>query len=439
MRVRIRAGGRFAFLMILIALVLGGCAGALTAAFPSYPPSATSSTAGGPVAEVPDEGQYDPATTTTVAPPEVVRIGALLPLTGDLAKQGAESLEGMRLAAEEINATGGIHSLGGARIELVQADSRGDPEVGTGEFNRLVAEQTVSAVAGAYQSSVALAVSLSAEELSVPFVVTTGAADEITEQGLEYTFRLCPKAEWYARDQVQFLTEGGLREEPITKVALLHEKGEFGTETAADQRKYLAEAGIEVVDEIAYPADQPNFHREIMQIKSGQAQALLTATYPDDAVLIADSAAKLHLDIPLLDAGGGTTDAGFLSRAGATSDLIITELEYCPGTSARQFEKDYAEVNGGIASAGALYSYQAVWLIANALERAASTEPERLRTALATTSMTRADHMVLPQRPLSFDQQGQNRGARLFQAQIQNLRYVPVWPAEYAQSAADLP
>jgi branched-chain amino acid transport system substrate-binding protein len=441
MRAQSRAGRSCAVsaLVVLLMLVpmLDGCAGGPSADSTTSIVSNTSTTVA-----VSTTSATDPsAATTSLAPvPEAVHIGALFPLTGDLATQGGECLDGMRLAIDEVNAAGGIRSLGGVRLELSQGDSQGDPENADKEFTRLATEEEAIAVVGAYQSAVALPAGETAEELQTPFVVSTGAANEITERDFRYTFRLCPKAVWYARDQVRFLSESALSgTEPITKVALLHEDGEFGSETAADQRKYLQEAGIEVVQEIEYPADQADFSQEVLQIKSGEGQAVLTATYLNDAVLIADSAKKLRLGIPVFDAGGGTTDADFLDRAGNTSESLITELEYCAGSSATQLEKRYAAAHGGKLPAAALYSYQAVWLIANALERAASTEHERLRAALATTAMVPEDHMVLPQRVLSFDEDGQNRGSRLFVAQIQDLKYVPVWPTEYAQDAVSLP
>ncbi|MBC7293629.1 MAG: hypothetical protein H5T84_05955 [Thermoleophilia bacterium] len=78
-------------------------------------------------------------------------------------------------------------------------------------------------------------------------------------------------------------------------------------------------------------------------------------------------------------------------------------------------------------------------MLANALERAASTKPEDLRLALATTALTSREHLVLPQSLLTFDEHGQNRQARLFVTQVQNSRLVPVWPSEYAQGAVQLP
>ncbi len=424
-------------IVLALALMLGGCASGSPADTGTTPAPATSAvSAASSVSTVASSG----TTTTSAVAPQVIRIGALFPLTGDLAKQGEECLEGMRLAVDEVNGAGGIHSLGGARVELAQGDSQGDSDKADAEFARLVTEDQVVAVVGAYQSSVALPAGKRAEDLKTPFVVSSGAADEITERGLAYTFRLCPKASWYARDQVRFIAAGGIpTTSPITKVALLHEDGEFGSETASEQRKYLDEAGIEVVDEIAYPVNQPDFSEQVLRIKSGDAQAVLAATYLNDAVLIADSAHKLRLAPPILDAGGGTADAEFLGRTGETSSSIITEFEYVPGSSAAQVEKAFADAHAGTVTAAALYSYQAVWLVANALERVASTEHERLRAALATTAMTPEDHMVLPQTTLSFDAEGQNRAARLFVAQIQNSKYVPVWPTEYAHASVVLP
>jgi branched-chain amino acid transport system substrate-binding protein len=441
MRLESGSGGWFVFPLVLILLtlvpMLGGCAGSSAVDSTSVGAPTTS---GAAVTSTTSDAAGSSTTVTSATAPQVVRVGALFPLTGELAKQGAECLEGMRLAVDEVNAAGGIKSLGGVRLELTPGDSQGEPSNAEKEFTRLVKDEGAVAVVGAYQSTVAIPAGKTAEDLKTPFVVSTGAANEITDQNLAYTFRLCPKASWYARDQVSFLSESGMPPgQPVTKVVLLHEDGAFGSETAADQRAYLKEAGIEVVDEITYPADQADLSEEIVRIKSEQAQAVLTATYLNDAVLIADGALRLHLRTPIIDAGGGTTDAEFLTRAGDSADSIMTELEYCAGTSAGPLEKAYSAAGGGTLSAAALYSYQAVWLLANALERAGSTDHDRLRAALATTAMVPADHMVLPQSVLSFDGTGQNRAARLFVAQIQASKYVPIWPAEYSQASVAMP
>lgn len=344
------------------------------------------------------------------------------------------------MAAREVNAAGGIHSMNGARLTLAVADTQGRPEVGETELERLVAQENVCAVVGGSQSTVVLPVTEAAERLKVPFVVSTAAADSITERGLKFTFRLCPKAEWYARDQVQFVSDlGVLGGGSITKVALLHEDGIFGRETAASQRDYLARAGIEVVDEVSYSAESADLHTELLRLKLGDAQAVLTATYLDDALLIAKSAAVLRLGLPIVDAGGGTADPEFITRSGGEGEGIFTELEYRSGGYAEQVERNFTAAYSSPLTSSALYSYQAVWLMANALERAGSTEPDRLRLALGTTAMVPEDHMVLAQPILTFDGSGQNRKAQLIVVQVQDSRLVPVWPAEYAAGAPRFP
>src|SRR4030067_3664905 len=135
-----------------------------------------------------------PAPAETEAPPsevEAVRVGALYPLTGDLAKLGEENKDGLQLAIDEINAAGGIKSMGGAQIEMVWGDTTGKPEVGISEVERLAQQENVVAIIGAYQSAVTTPATQAAERLSVPFIVSMAVSDKITERGFKYTFRVC--------------------------------------------------------------------------------------------------------------------------------------------------------------------------------------------------------------------------------------------------------
>ncbi len=327
-------------------------------------------------------------TTTTSGLPEVVKIGAIFPLTGDLAAEGESALKGMRLAIEEVNAAGGIASLGGVRMTLVQADSEGDPKTGEAEVKRLAEIEGVAAIVGTGQSTVALRATEAAESLEVPFLVSSGAADEVTERGLAYTFRLCAKADWYARDQVAVL-EALQEPEGVTKVALLHEDGEYGKQTAESQRAYLAKAGIEVVADIEYSPETADMHNEILAVKRSGAQALLTATFLTDAALIAQDAAVLRLNMPIVDAAGGVLDPGFIADAGDASELVSSVAEYAPGTTSSLALEQRLAAQGTVLDAGMLYGYQAVWVLADALERVASVDGPRLRLGLATTALER--------------------------------------------------
>lgn len=409
---------------LMLAGIAAGCAGGPPTTSTTRPPDTTSS--------------IGASTTTTEQP--VVRIGSLFPLTGDLAERGAECAAGVQLAVNEVNAAGGIRSLGGVRLEVVEADSEGKPDIGVARTEDLVKKDHVSAIVGAYQSTVALPVSQAVEAMGTPLVLSVGAADKLTEQGLKFTFRLCAKADWYARAQVQFLSDptnlGGLN---VTKVALLHEDGDFGEATAASQKKYLAEAGIAMVMEQTYSATTADVHEQVLAIKSSGAEAILTATYLSDALLIADAYQKLTMQLPVLDAAGGTVDPEFVEKLGAGADGFLTELDYSAGQKgATEVAARFKAAYGYEMSANALYSYQAVWVIADALERTASSDPQRLRDSIAATSMLPGEHMVLPQTVLDFDAKGQNRFAQLFVAQIQSSKMVCLWPQDYATGAVRL-
>jgi branched-chain amino acid transport system substrate-binding protein len=345
----------------------------------------------------------------------------------------------MRLAAEEVNEAGGIGALGGRLLTIVPADTKGEAASADAEVERLAHTEGVAAVVGTAQSTVALRATEAAEGLELPFIVSTAAANEITERNLRYTFRLCPKADWYARDQVAFVSAlkdlAGLE---IRSVALLHEDGEYGRHTAQSQKAYLAEAGIQVVADLEYSSEQADVHNEILQVKSSGAQALLTATFLTDAALIAKDLAVLHVRIPVVDAAGGVLAPRFVAEAGKAGENMITVAEFAHGNSASSSVEWALKASDASLDADTLYGYQAVWLLATALELAGSADGPRLQGAMRTLTLS-GDRLVLPQGVLAFEETGQNRDARLLVMQVQNGRLVTVWPKEYAQATVRLP
>src|SRR5690625_939179 len=119
---------------------------------------------------------------------ETVKIGTLHPLSGGQALEGQEMRDAIRLAVQEKNGNGGIESLNGMKIELIESDHEGLPEKGITEVQKLD-RQNVVGIIGAYSSNVALTATQEAERAKVPFLVDIGTVNEITERGFEYTFR----------------------------------------------------------------------------------------------------------------------------------------------------------------------------------------------------------------------------------------------------------
>ena len=372
---------------------------------------------------------------------ETIKVGALYPLTGDLAKLGEENKNGLQLAIDEINAAGGIASMGGAKIELVWGDSQGKPEVGISEVTRLAENEKVVAIIGAYQSGVTTPATQEAERLGVPFIVSMAVSDKITERGFKYTFRICPKASWYAKDQVSFVKDlkdlAGLE---IKKVALLHEDTDFGESTAAGQKKYLEEAGIEMVLEVKYSASAADLTTEVAKVKAANPDAVLTTTYLNDSVLIARAREALGMtNIPFIDAAGGTVDPEFIKQLGPTAEGWFTEIEFTKyAAGAETLNNAYKAKFGNDITGNGAYAYQAGYVIADALERAKSTERDAVRDALAKTDMPAGPKMVLPTDHIFFGEDGQNPNAPLFIVQVQGGELIPVWPAKYAAKPVQL-
>ncbi len=153
---------------------------------------------------------------------EAIKVGVVLPLTGKLAKFGEIENKSFLMAVEEINAAGGVN---GKKIELIIEDTTGKPDVGRSAIEKLISRDKVVIVGGGYSSSVTWASVAVAQQRKVPFLVNTGSADKITEQGWNYIFRMNPPASEYPKPFASFLQNVAT---DVKKVAILHENSLFG-------------------------------------------------------------------------------------------------------------------------------------------------------------------------------------------------------------------
>lgn len=364
-----------------------------------------------------------------------VKIGILYPMTGNLADKGIDSIRALQMAADEINDSGGIKSLHGAMIELVYGDTKGSPETGASETERLIVNEKVAAVIGTYQSSVTKLATQVAERYETPFIVSISLADIITERGFLYTFRVQPKAEYYCRDQVQFLNDYARESRRrIRRVALLHENTDFGTSTALAQKKALADQGYAVSADISYAAEGiRDLGPAVNRVLASNPDAILTVTYFNDSVLIFRALAAKRVKIPVVDTAGGTVSTEFITTLGRDAENIFTSAEYSKYTSSgRELNRRFRQRYGIDITGDSAYAYQSLFVVKDALERSATTNKKKLRDAIASTDMVHGTNMILPAERIRFNHEGQNEFARLYIVQIQNGEYIPVWPGEYS-------
>ena len=159
---------------------------------------------------------------TPVMAEDSIKVGVVLPLTGKLAKFGEIENKSFLMAVEEINAAGGVN---GKKIELIIEDTTGKPDVGRSAIEKLISRDKVVMLGGGYSSSVTWATVAVAQQRKVPFLVNTGSADRITEQGWEYIFRLNPPVSEYPKAFASFLETVA---KDVKTVAILHENSLFG-------------------------------------------------------------------------------------------------------------------------------------------------------------------------------------------------------------------
>src|ERR1041384_8565311 len=172
---------------------------------------------------------------------DTVRIGVIYPLTGNAAPAGNSAKDAVELGVEIVNnvhpelkglplaEAAGLPNLGGAKIEMVSADHQGNPSVGQNQTLRLINQDKVIAMLGAYHSSVALTSTAAAERQGIPFLVADSVALNITQRGFKWTFRVGPDAPDFAETYTSFLN--GLKKsgKKIDSIAVVNENTDYGT------------------------------------------------------------------------------------------------------------------------------------------------------------------------------------------------------------------
>ncbi len=372
---------------------------------------------------------------------QTIKIASLHPLSGSSAADGQQMDNGAKLAVEAVNAAGGIASMGGAKLELLSADSKGAPEVGQSEAQRLIQEGAV-AIVGTYQSAVSQNVAAVAERNKVPFVIDVSSADTILAQGYKYTFRLQPSGTVLAEQGAQYLfdvsTAAG---KPAKKVAILHEQGPFGTAVKDVFTKKAQGLGMEVGPVASYdPAKVSDFTTQVTAVKASGADVLMVAGYYRDGVLVANAVNTVK---PTLNAVWGVANGAFdlpqfAKEAGAAGEGFFDANYHLDGKNpqTQALIKTYKDKYNDDIRTGAVLSYDAVRVIADSLNRSKSADPATLRGAIAQTKL---DSLVASKGPITFSETGENQGAAPILMQVQGGKVVQTFPKDFAEAAFRYP
>ncbi len=373
------------------------------------------------------------------AQPAPIRLGLIHPVTGFLQFSGTQCRYGAETAIAEINAAGGIRSMGGAKIEAVLGDAQSKPEVGAAEVERLN-EAGVAAIVGAYSSGISLATTQAAAKYGIPHVVDVGVNDKIVGRGLTNTFRFGPGFGVITRDGVQGLID--LNEaagRPARTCVIVHENTTpFGSYMAGLMKKGLEPAGFEVLAVLPHPTPNKDFQNIVLKIRELDPDVVIPSHYYNEGVLFLRTMQRQRVRPKVIYSvlGGASSQYRFVKEfPEAAQGVIDCNHWFDPKKKAAWDLKARTEADGRSYSYEVFLAYTAVKFLADAIERAASAERAKIIEALASSTW---DGHFMPYGPTRIVH-GQNQGARPLVMQVQGEAIEVVHPPQYVTKPAIFP
>jgi branched-chain amino acid transport system substrate-binding protein len=383
-----------------------------------------------------------------------VKIGAVYPLSGNAASAGQAAKAAIEVATQIINedhpelgtltlAKGvGLSGLKGAKVEVVFADNQGTPAAGQNQALRLITQEKVVALTGAYQSGITLTASAISEKYGIPFVNGESVAANLTERGFKWFFRTTPIASDIATIYMHFLKDLKAAGTKVDKIAIVNENTEYGTSIAKVLRQAAHDNGFNISLEVPYSANTTDVQSQVLQLKDNNPDAIIFVSYTSDSILYMKTMQALNYKPPILIGDdSGFSDPSFLKTVGSIAQGAINRSAWDagkPGSTTYLINEMYKKKTGNNLDDTAGRAMQGFLVLADAINRAGSTEPAKIQAALKATDL-KPEQLMMGYKGVKFDAKGQNVLAAALLIQIQGAKYVAVWPKANATAPLQLP
>ena len=371
---------------------------------------------------------------------DTIKIGALFPLTGDLALLGEESFRGVELAVEEFNAKGG---LDGRKIDLIKGDAV-DVDAAQAEANRLINQEKIETLVGSYSSGIAFAASEVAERNGALFWELGAVSDSITDRKYKSVLRVNPPASALSVVHINFIKEVVAPKLGMdlgdVRVAIAYEDSSYGT-TIADEAKSLAKTeGINIVSAQAYSSTSNDLSSVILNLKQAKPDVLISVGYINDAILLDRQSRELGFSVPVfVGSGAGHTISDFKDAVGEEHAEGIFDIafpqynlnrNFTPGMD--EFLKLYKEkYNKPPASGHSVANYMGMKVVLDVLTETGDTDPEKLRETALKYKVEKGK--TATGWGVDFDEEtGQNRLSEPYVHQWRDGVLTTVWPESVA-------
>ena len=369
---------------------------------------------------------------------DIVKIGMIQPLSGPNAVFGINCQRGMQLAVDMINEKGGIKSLGGAKLKLVAADIP-TPNTAAQATQRLISKERVSGIVGHMVSSATLGATEVTERMKVP-LVTFAFADQITERGYKYSFQVTPKATVFGADQFTYVYDM-MKEKGKApkKIAIMYEDTAYGTNQAKGLRAAAKAKGVEIVVDEAYPLGITDATPLINKLRSTQPDIVFPVSYFNDALLLIRGMRQQGIKIPAIGGAAGYVIDDFRKGLGEYSEGILSVASSNQDLAYKEFADRYEKEYGVFATHDAISHAVAVDVLAKAIEKAGSDNPQKIRDALAKTDTCEGIASSIPGKCVKFDEKGLNTKTFPLLVQWRGNKLVTVYPKDVAKTDPILP
>ena len=236
-----------------------------------------------------------------------IKIGLMGPMTGPWASEGQEMKQVVDLLAEEVNAKGGVL---GRKVQVVSEDDGGDPKTAALAAQKLVTQKVV-AVLGTYGSSITEASQNIYNEAKIPQIANGSTAIRLTEKGLKYFFRTCPRDDEQAKVGAQYIQSMGYK-----KLAILHDNTTYAKGLADETKGLVEKAGVEIVFFDALTPGEKDYTAILTKMKAANPDAVFfTGYYPEGGLLLNQKKA-MNWPVPFIG-GDATNNPDLVKIAGA--------------------------------------------------------------------------------------------------------------------------
>lgn len=378
-----------------------------------------------------------------------IPVGAIFPLSGNGAEVGLDARAALETEAEILNtdhepipmllgAGGGLPHFGRAKIRLIFADSQNDPQKARAEAERLITQEHVVAIIGSYTSATAATISQVAERYEIPYISSDNSSPSLSMRGLKWFFRTSPHDVMFTRAMFDFFAWIGQKTgRPPQSLALIYEDSIFGSDSARVQKEMAAAAHLPVVADIRYRANSPSLSTEAERLRAAHADVLMPSSYTNDAILLMRAMHELGYQPPAIMAqDGGFVQTAFLEAVGPLAEGVMSRSAFAldavaarpaiPAVNARFRAKSGKDLNDLTGR-----ELTALQVLADALDRAAGTDHEKLREALRATHIDGRE-TIMPWKGVRFDETGQNVEATPVIQQVIGGTYRTIFPPEIA-------